>query len=264
MVRAPTFSTLDPPYIGYAYMPSEVETDVETKRAKMLGELVTEWRRAKGFSRPELLTELSKHGTELSYSHLQKMEKGERSLASAGIDIREGLRKAFGVTRSEWTTKTGLYTPDPSVFDDQVVIQNPNLRHGTRSIPKYDFVGMGPGGRDGRVIGYVDIPDTWSGEYVAFDAMGDSMGPQIPDGTTLIIRLQDQSDFNEVIVCWTDEDGMLCKLLKDVLNDGTHVLTSFNPAYPPIWARNVKIYGILWETRSSWRKNGKKTNGNYS
>jgi transcriptional regulator with XRE-family HTH domain len=237
--------------------------DAESERAKMLGKLIADWRRDKGLSRPETLTELAKQGVELSYSHLQKMEKGERSLASASVEIREGLRHLFGITHSEWTAKTGLYTPERSVFFDQVTLKNPNLRHGTRSIPKYDFVGMGPGGRDGRIIGYVDIPDTWNGEFVSFDAMGDSMAPQIPDGTTLIIRLQDYSDVGEVIVCWTPEDGMLCKHLKDVLEDGIYLLTSFNPAYPPIWARDIKIYGILWETRSSWRKNGKKFNGNY-
>lgn len=202
----------------------------------------------------------------VNHSTIGKIENGATLWQNVQLSTIRGLARAYGRTPEQLMNEVnGTPYPDkPNIFTDQVALQNPNLRHGTRSIPKYDFVGMGPGGRDGRVIGYVDIPDTWSGEYVAFDAMGDSMGPQIPNGTTLIIRLQDSSDINEVIVCWTDEDGMLCKFLKDILDDGTHVLTSFNPAYPPIWARNVKIYGILWETRSSWRKNGKKMNGSYS
>lgn len=42
---------------------------------------------------------------------------------------------------------------------------------------------------------------------------------------------------------------MLVKRLERITPEGDVVLTSYNPEYRPIWARDVKIYGIVIEVR---------------
>lgn len=76
------------------------------------------------------------------------------------------------------------------------------------------------------------------------------MSPRIRDGDTVVIKVRGYSSPENMIICWTDDAGMVYKYLKEILPDGTHVLTSHNPEYPPIWAKEIKIYGLaiqIWE-----------------
>lgn len=75
----------------------------------------------------------------------------------------------------------------------------------------------------------------------------------------MVIQVREYASPGNTIVCWTPEEGMLCKRL-DRLDDGYFVLTSVNPAYRPIWTREIRIYGIVVEIR----KRRKVINGNHS
>jgi len=75
------------------------------------------------------------------------------------------------------------------------------------------------------------------------------MAPDIPDGSIVVIRVQDYASPKNTIVAWTPEEGMLCKFLETRTEDGFYVLTSFNPVYRPIYTKRLNIYGIVWEVR---------------
>lgn len=80
-------------------------------RARGLGMLIKRWRAEKGLNRNEAITELQKLGVDISYGYLNKLESGDRSLASASVDIREGIRTVLGISRERWERETGLYIP---------------------------------------------------------------------------------------------------------------------------------------------------------
>ena len=145
----------------------------------------------------------------------------------------------------------------PNIFNDEAIIEKSNLNHGIKLIPEYNMAGMGEGGDDGDILGYVDIPEGWNGDHVAYRVFGDSMSPEIRDGATVIVKLQSAVAPGNDIICWTPDNGMLCKHL-DRIEEGLHVLTSVNREYKPIWAKFIKIYGVIVQSRNPHRViNGK-------
>ncbi len=46
---------------------------------------------------------------------------------------------------------------------------------------------------------------------------------------------------------------MCIKHLDRKTPDGTYVLTSFNPAYDPLYLRGIKIYGVVVEVRTPFQ-----------
>jgi phage repressor protein C with HTH and peptisase S24 domain len=213
-------------------------------REDELAQFIRAARLQKGLSRTEAVNELTKAGVKVSYGYLNKIELGDRSLASANIELREGLRRLYGLSRNEWAAKTGLYTPDPSVFTDEAHLEG-DMAFGTIDIPEYDLLSAGPGGRGGEIIGYVPFRPKTPGEYVAYRISGDSMSPRIGDGDTVVIKVHDYASPGNIIVCWTPDDGMVCKYLKEITSDGVYLLTSHNSAYAPIWTKEIKIYGLV-------------------
>jgi SOS-response transcriptional repressor LexA len=99
------------------------------------------------------------------------------------------------------------------------------------------------------VIDVVDIPVAWEGHYAAYQVTGDSMAPDIPDGARVVVRVQDYASPGNEIVVWVPDHGMLVKRLERITPDGELVLTSYNPEFKPIWARDVRIYGVVVEVR---------------
>lgn len=218
-------------------------------RAKELGLLLRRWRLARGLKRPEVIAELKRREVELSSAYLAKLESGERSFASASIDIREGLRQLLAIPRDEWERTTGLYTPP---LEDDVSIVDPALLGRTRQIPVFDLLSAGPGG-DGGVLTEdpVEIPDTWRGPHVGYKVMGDSMLPDIRPDSVVIVKVQDYASPGNIIVAFVPERGMVVKVLESITDTGEYVLVSSNPAYRPIWAADIRIYGVVREVRNT-------------
>lgn len=146
----------------------------------------------------------------------------------------------------------------PNIYTDEAVLAYPNLSHGVRYVPVYNMAGMGNGGDDGDIIGYADIPEEWKGDHVGYKVFGESMSPEIRDGAIVIVKKQDRAAPGNDIICWTPDDGMLCKHLEKI-EDGYHVLKSVNLEFKPIWAKVIKIYGIIVQSRNPHRV----VNGNY-
>lgn len=77
------------------------------------------WRSSRGLSRSEVAREAERLGFKLSYDYLTKIENGERDLANVSLEIREGLRKLYKISKEEWEAVTGLYVPLDSIEEPQ-------------------------------------------------------------------------------------------------------------------------------------------------
>lgn len=188
-----------------------------------------------------------------------------RHLAYKDPETLNRLCAALNWTLQDVNRATGLDIPIPPGEKDEVTLVNPDLRGGTRRIPVYDLLSAGPGGDGGTVIAEVDIPEAWKGEHAAYEVTGDSMAPRIPDGSTVIIRCQDYARPGSIIVAYAPEHGMLVKFFERATEAGQCVLTSFNPAYAPIWTDvdELRVYGVVREVRTRIElMNGEERNGN--
>lgn len=158
----------------------------------------------------------------------------------------------------ELNQETGLDIPTSQELRDEVQLDTEDLRGGSRTVPVYDLLSAGPGGDGGTVIDAIDIPAEWVGPHAAYQVTGDSMSPDIPDGARVVVRVQDYASPGNEIVAWVPDHGMLVKKLERITPEGDVMLTSYNPAHKPIWARDVRIYGVVVEVRMRRRViNGK-------
>lgn len=183
------------------------------------------------------------------------LDDTERTIRRLWVSHPEAINRLLGLLDwdpASFHRATGLDIPIPPSDKDEVTLVNPDLRGGTRRIPVYDLLSAGPGGDGGTVIAEVDIPEAWKGDHAAYQVVGDSMSPRIPDGSTVIVRCQDYASPGNIIVAYSPEHGMLVKLFERATDDGQCVLTSFNAAYAPIWADTdeLRVYGIVREVRT--------------
>lgn len=144
--------------------------------------------------------------------------------------------------------------PYPNIFTDEVTLHSPNLKDGTRAVPVFTMVGAGPGGGDGDIVEWVDIPEAWTGDYAGYVVDGDSMSPTIPSGAIVVVELQDYAFKGDMVVCFSPEDGMLVKEIAGVTADGKTILMSHNARHNPLYVKNLTIIGIVVELRQKFRK----------
>ncbi|RAK21107.1 repressor LexA [Anoxybacillus vitaminiphilus] len=101
-----------------------------------------------------------------------------------------------------------------------------------------------------EIEGYEDVPSSWlnGGEYFFLRAKGDSMiGARIMDGDLLLIRQQDDVENGEIAAVLIEGDAVLKRVYK---TNGTVILQSENPKYPPIVLqknnmKDIRIIGKL-------------------
>ena len=172
-----------------------------------------------------------------------------RHLAYKDPDTLAKLLDALQWSLEELNRSTGLDIPTSQGLRDEVQLDTEDLRGGTRAVPVYDMLSAGPGSDGGTVIDVIDIPAAWEGHYAAYEVVGDSMAPDIPDGARVVVRVQDYASPGNEVVVWVPEHGMLVKRLERITPEGDVVLTSYNPEFKPIWARDVRIYGVVVEVR---------------
>lgn len=230
-------------------MPDEVNPE-----AAQIGGVIKEWREDKRYSRPAMQRALSKRAIKTTADYLAKLELGYRDFRNAGLELREGIREILEISPREWREKTGLFVPlaPGEVVPGGTIEQlSDDVLTGTHKVPLYDLISAGPGGEGGTIIEYLDVPDAWKGQYVGYLVHGDSMSPQIPDRSKIIVKVQDHSDINDIIACYTPDNGNVVKVLRHVAEDGTVTLTSLNPSYPPIWAPYIHVFGVVVEIRTA-------------
>lgn len=213
------------------------------------GDKLKKIRKELGISRREAARRSEKA---VSGTHIGNLEDIPGTWQKASQEVITGLARAYNRSVTQLLTEVnGTPYPDkPNIFTDEVHLER-DLAHGSSMIPEYDMLSAGPGGRGGEIIGYVEYTPKAPGEHVAYRISGDSMSPRIRDGDTVVIKVRSYSSPGNMIVCWTPDDGMVCKYLKEIMPDGTHVLTSHNSEYPPIWASEIRIYGLVVQIREN-------------
>ncbi|MDO5015259.1 MAG: XRE family transcriptional regulator [Clostridia bacterium] len=131
------------------------------------------------------------------------------------------------------------------------------VKVGTRKIPVLGRIAAGqPIEAVEEIIDYVYIDENLNGDFIALKIDGDSMSPKIPDGATVIIRLQENAETNDIVAVYINGYDATCKKLRK-LEKGGIVLISLNPTYEPMAYTNdeiealpIKIIGKVVEVRT--------------
>lgn len=205
-----------------------------------------------GLTQGALGRSLGRSQTWVSQSLLDDTERTLRHLWAKEPARFTRLLEVLNWAPQELALETGIVLPATTLGDapqGNVHLDIPDLRGGTQLVPVYDLLSAGPGGDGGNVIDVIDIPASWEGRHAAYQVTGDSMSPDIPDGARVVIRAQDYASPGNEIVAWVPDHGMVVKRLERITPEGDFVLTSYNPAYKPIWTREIHIYGVVVEVR---------------
>lgn len=180
----------------------------------------------------------------VSHGQISNIERGATPWSGVQFRTIEGLARAYGTTPSRIVeVATGISSEVRELPEPQV---------GKRSIPVYNLVSAGDGADGGEIIGYLEIDANKRGNRVGYLIEGDSMTPEIKPGGRVEVILQDHAQPGSVIVAYTAEHGMVCKVLQSTTPDGYCVLTSYNPAYPPLVVAcdEIHIKGVVEEIRN--------------
>ncbi|MDP9764910.1 LexA family protein [Deinococcus enclensis] len=200
----------------------------------------------------------------LSPDYLSKLEYGTRSLAAAALDIREALRSALNISRSDWTAATGLATehdPDQSARD--LVKMGAEPINGRYPVPVLGDVAAG-----GRNDTFVSIEEAEEEIDVGYDLArryglsnlyglrvnGDSMYSErvrfsVPNGSTLIVHREMQPTRGDLVIAYIEDLDL--GVVKEYGEPEDVALSSYNPR-GPIYRANehrIRICGVVVEVR---------------
>jgi repressor LexA len=183
--------------------------------------------------------ELAKKTGYTDRSSIAKIERGDVDLPQSKIFL---FAQALGISASTLMGNTGIVTSETTAV----------------RIPVYGRVAAGYNyDAIENILGYEEIPASWSGEYAALRVKGSSMEPRIMDGDTLIVKIQDDAESGDVVVAIVNgNESTVKKLIKQP--DGI-VLQPFNPAYEPMYFSKesaettpVRIWGKVIQNRQNY------------
>lgn len=211
-------------------------------------------------NRPETVREALKHDPRaaISSDYLAKLEYGDRSLATASMDVREALRLALDVPRAAWESATGLATPAPSALSDLGKSASDTVVSvDTIAIPVYGTVTAGSPAdfaSEANVTGHETIAraDHRNGNTLAVYASGHSMSPTIQDGD-LVLADRSLTDLvqGKIYVILVQGEGPCLKRARQVGADWW--LTSDNPDYNPFQASEATVLGRVYMSQRKAR-----------
>lgn len=193
-------------------------------------------------------------GGAVTHTQISNIEMGVTPWAGVKYGTLEGLARAYGIPFARLIqVATGQASE---------VTELQHAHAGKRLIPVYNLVSAGNGADGGAIIGTMEIDATKRGERVGYLIEGDSMMPEIKPGGTVEVLLQDHASPGSVIVAYTGEHGMVCKLLHSTTPDGYCILTSYNDSYPPLVIPHDEIHvkGVVTEIRNPVAVPGRRGN----
>lgn len=104
-----------------------------------------------------------------------------------------------------------------------------------------------------EILDYEEIPIAM-GECFALRIQGDSMSPDIPNGSTVIVRKQDDVESGEIAIVSINGDDATCKRV--IKHELGITLASLNPSFEPMVFGNrdieempIRILGRVMEVR---------------
>ena len=144
-----------------------------------------------------------------------------------------------------------LYALDPSLASHQ-----PSTDH-SHWIPILGRVAAGiPIEMIEDIEDYEEIDDSL-GECFGLVIDGDSMSPDLPKGSTVIVHKQDDIESGQIAIVCIDGNDATCKKL--IEHESGITLASLNPMYEPMFFTNeeikrtpIRILGRVIESRRKW------------
>lgn len=207
------------------------QSPIRMDRGRKLGLQLRKWRKEKaGLNRTEAVDAVQAMGQELSYSYLAKIESGNRPLQAVSVEIREALRRTYGISAQEWEEATGLHVP-PAQHPERAPASQYVEVPLTRRVDVYP-AGTGPAWDLEEALEPLYLPaDLYSGkELIGLRAMSGSMEPYLPEGAIAVILHDDglvkPGDFCGVRM---SDDGVVVKRFVRELDGGVLLLESLNP-----------------------------------
>lgn len=187
----------------------------------------------------------------LGYKSFTTVQKWEAGTAEPQFKKAHELAELFGVALDEMINKD----LEKSEIDNNIDLTSAVPL--TRTIPIVGKIAAGqPIEAVENIIGYTHVEEDLKGNYIALKIDGDSMSPTIPDGSTVLIRLQEDAESGEIVAAYVNGYDATCKKLKK-LEQGGLMLISLNPKYEPmIFSKKevcdlpVKIIGKVVEVRT--------------
>lgn len=209
------------------------------------GELLAELRAKRGLS-------LRAAGKRVGVSHT-RIAALENSIGQLGLTLTtiEGLARAYEVPVEDIR---GIALGRFKRLDELNLDQPPEARarpvsmsDETRKVPVYDAVSAGPGWHDGAVLEWIEIGVDEQGD-VAYKVDGNSMEPDIPHGSTVIVKVG-QYTLGDVVVAWVPDTGMVVKRLVIAKSEHRALLASDRPEYGELIAEGANIIGKVVQMR---------------
>lgn len=175
----------------------------------------------------------------------------ERELGFANGYFRNLKKGGIPIERLEKVAEYFHTTVDVLRFGDEDA-PRPSTNH-SHWIPVLGRVAAGvPIEMVEDILDYEEIPNSY-GECFALQINGDSMAPDLPRGSVVVVHCQDDVESGDVaIVALNGSDAVCKRVIKDV--EGI-VLQSFNPDFPPRFipsGEDVTILGKVIESRRKW------------
>lgn len=128
-------------------------------------------------------------------------------------------------------TRFGMEEKAPALKAHQVIVG------GLRNLPVLSWA------QAGEAAEFSEIPAEW-GEVVPSDVTderafgvrlrGDSMEPKFSDGDVVILTPSIAPTNGDIVVANLKDEGVVCKLMHVQLDKNLIILSSYNPAYPPM------------------------------
>jgi len=154
---------------------------------------------------------------------------GQLGIDRAYLSQIEGGRKPGGRLRTRFLLleKTAAIQSSPNV----------GAAYNLRNLPVLSWA------QAGQATEYGEIPADWD-EVVPSDVSdqrafgvrlrGDSMEPKFSDGDIAILLPSIAPTNGDVVVANLKDEGVLCKIMHVQLDKNLIILSSYNPAYPPM------------------------------
>ncbi|ATW25505.1 helix-turn-helix domain-containing protein [Candidatus Formimonas warabiya] len=202
--------------------------------SKQFGDLIKQARLKEDLS----LRDLAGLCTGISFSYINKLEKG---LYEPSRQVVLELAKALGLSPDKVLITAG-YAAD-RIMEAQTNIYQP--AGAMAQIPVLGVIRMGQSlYAEENLIGYEWIPEReiQGGEFFFFQVKGDAMEPQIPEGSRVLIRKQEDIKSGEMGLVFPGEGEAV--LRKVIYGEDYLVLQSLNPKYPLLVCKAGQI-GII-------------------
>lgn len=195
---------------------------------------------------------LQEQGHDIKQATVSKYERQPVLLANRSPAFAIAFMTAYGMPEEEATELTTELFLDHHADVFRFVLEHqeasaPAPTADTRYIPVYSHVGAGAGGEDGVILRYLELEPGELGD-AAYEVNGQSMEPDIPHGSTVVIQ-RGVYELGDIVVAWVPTEGMVVKRL--VLSRPEHraVLASSNPDYAQLIDDDATIFGKVVEHR---------------